>query len=327
MNLRHIAAGAALALALPLAACGGSDDSGSGAWTYTDDVGTELSLDAAPERIVAHKDVAVALADMGLGDQVVATFGAPANSDPDLGLQSENLDLEEVEDVTGGGDYGDIDLERLAGLEPDLIITSTFGDDTLWYINDEVAGKLEGSYDIAVLNYEGETVESVLDNAERLATALGAEEADFEEGRTALADVNERLATVASEAGDPSILAVAPSADLLYVANTPAYIDLIHLRDEVGLDLMTPDESDLDEGGYWHNLSWENADFYDPDIAMWDSRGGEANRDMLEDQPVWNGVTAAEEDAYVPWRVETAPSALGYATTFGQFADDLEEIS
>ncbi len=318
---------AAGALAL-VAACGsgGGDDSGDG-WTYTDDVGTEISRDAVPERIVAHKDSAAALADMGLGDKVVGVFGAPTGEETEYALQSPNLDLTSVEDVTGGGDYGDIDLEKLAGLEPDLVVTTTYGGDTLWYINDEVRQRLEGSFDVAAINVEGETVEGLLENSERLATALGADESDFEEGRAALAEAGERVREVAADAGDPSILAVAPSAETLYVANAPAYIDLLYLRDEVGLDVITPDEGDVDEGGYWHNLSWENADTYaDAQIAMWDTRGGSANVDLLEDQPVWQRVQAAADDAYVPWRVEVAPSARGYADSLESFADDLERL-
>ncbi|WP_375000507.1 ABC transporter substrate-binding protein [Aeromicrobium sp. CTD01-1L150] len=327
MTIRSLCAAAVLALTLPLAACGSSDDAGSGTWSFTDDVGTEITRDEAPQRIVAHQDVAVALADMGLGDLVVGTFGAPDNPDPDLALEPRDLDVDSVEDVTGGGDYGDIDLEKLAGLEPDLIVTTTFGGGTLWYINDDVAAKLDGTYDIAQINLEGEDVNGVVGNSERLAAALGAEESDFTEGREALAAVGDRLESIAADAGDPRILVVAPGDDILYVANIPAYSDLAYLRDEVGLDLVTPDESDVDEGGYWHNVSWENADVYDADVAMWDSRGGEANLTLLGDQPVWGKVRAAQDEAYLPWRVESAPSALGYASTFEKFADDFEELS
>ncbi len=317
----------ALALTATLAACGGSDDSASGEWSFTDDIGTEINRDAVPERIVAHKDSAAALADLGLGDRIVGVFGAPAPAEEDLALDSPNLDVDEVEDVTGGGDYGDIDLEKLSGLEPDLLVTTTFGDGALWYINDDVKAKLEGTYDVAAINLEDQSVDDVIGNSERLAEALGADDSSFAEGREALDAARARVEDVVAEAGDPKILAVAPGDDLLYVANTPAYADLAYLRDEVGLDLITPEESDLDDGGYWHNLSWENADFYDDaEVVMWDSRGGQANVDLLKSQPVWEKVSAAQDDAYVPWRVEVAPSAQGYATLLDRFADDFEEL-
>lgn len=318
---------AAAAVMLTLAACGSSaDDASDGAWTFTDDIGTEISLDAVPERIIAHKDSAAALADMGLGDKVVGVFGAADNPVPDIGLQSPNLDLDSVEDVTGEGEYGQIDLEKVAGLKPDLFVTTTFGGGQLWHIDDAVKEKVTGAYAVAAINLEGEDVDGVIENTERLALALGAEESDFEEGHAALEAAEEKARTVAADAGDPSILVVAPADDTLYVANVPAYSDLAYLKDVIGLDVVTPAESDVDDGGYWQLLSWENADAYDVDVAMWDTRGGDGNLDLLESQPVWAKVPAAQDDAYLPWRNEVAPSARGYATLLDQFAGDLAAL-
>ena len=83
----------AVALLLATACSGGSTDGSEEGWSFTDDMGTKISLDAVPERIVAYKGVAAALADMGLGDRVVGVFGEPTNPDPDLGLQSPELDV------------------------------------------------------------------------------------------------------------------------------------------------------------------------------------------------------------------------------------------
>ena len=324
---KTLAVVAAVATTLVVASCGSTGDSGSTkAWTFTDDIGTEISLDAVPERIIAHKDSAAALADMGLGDRVVGVFGDADNPNPEIGLQSPNLDLDSVEDVTGDGEYGQIDLEKVAELDPDLFVTTTFGGGQLWHIDDAVKEKLAGRYDVAAINLEGESVDGIIENAERLALALGADETDFEEGHEALETAEERAKTVAADAGDPSILVVAPADDTLYVANVPAYGDLAYLRDEVGLDIVSPEESEVDEGGYWQLLSWENADAYDVDVAMWDARGGDGNLDLLESQPVWSKVSAAQDDAYLPWRNEVAPSARGYATLLDQFADDLAQL-
>ncbi|WP_375000508.1 ABC transporter substrate-binding protein [Aeromicrobium sp. CTD01-1L150] len=326
MNLRRTAVGAALALALPLAACGGSDDAESGAWTFTDDKGTEISLDAVPERLVVQTSVAAALTDLGLGDRIVGVFGPLEGPDGGIDPQADGLDADSVEDVTGGGDYGDVNLEALAELEPDLIITSMYLEPQLWYVNEDVQSKLEDSYDLAVINFEGETLSGIFDNTERLAAALGADESDFEEGRAAFEQAGERLQGLVDDAGDPTFEAVSPDTDIMYVSNPDANPDLKYYRDELGLDLITPDESDLDEGGYWHSVSWENADTYDADVAIWDARGGEATLDAFKDQPVWNKVTAAEEDHYVPWHSVAPPSAQGYANVIERFADDLESL-
>ena len=323
MILRCIAAVAALSLALPLAACGGSDDADAAAWTFTDDRGTEIELDALPERIVAQSSVAAALTDLGLGDRIVGVFGPLEGPDGGVDPQAEGLDVDAVEDVTGGGDYGDINLEELAGLEPDLIVTSMYLEPQLWYINEDVEKKLQDTYDIAVINFEGESLPGIFDNTERLASALGAEKADFEEGRTAFDEAGQALQDAASEAGDPTFEAVAPDTDIMYISNPDANPDLKYYRDELGLDIITPDEKDLDEGSYWRSVSWENADVYDADVAIWDARGGQASLDALKSQPVWNKVTAAKEDHYVPWNSVAPPSPQGYARVVQQFADDL----
>jgi iron complex transport system substrate-binding protein len=319
------AALAVVALLLVTACSGGSTDESEEDWTFTDDMGTKISLEAVPERIVAYKGVAAALADMGLGDRVVGVFGEPANPDPDLGLQSPDLDVDALPDVTGG-EYGAVELEELAALEPDLIVTTTYGAGDYWYLSPDVAKRLGGTYDLAAINLEKETVDGVIENSERLALALGADEADFEAGHAALAKAGDVVRDAARAAGDPTIIATSTTPELLYVANPPAYADLTYLSDEIGLDVVRPAAKDLDEGDYWDSVSWEKADAYDADVALWDTRGGDKNLTTLDQQPVWNKVRAAQDGAYLPWRFEIAPSAQGYATMLELFAGDLEGL-
>ncbi|MGJ9411490.1 ABC transporter substrate-binding protein [Aeromicrobium sp. CF4.19] len=315
------------AVVMVAAACGssGSGDDGD-AWTFTDDLGTEIELDAMPERIVAQSSVAAALTDLGLGDKIVGVFGPVEGPDGGLDPQAEGLDVDAVEDVTGGGDYGDIDLEALAGLEPDLVVTSMYLEPQLWYINEDVKERLDQGYQTAVINFEGESLPGIFDNTERLAAALGGEESDFADGREAFTAAGEALTAAVTEQGDPTFEAVAPDTDIMYVSNPDANPDLKYYRDELGLDIITPEESELDEGGYWRSVSWENADAYDADVAIWDARGGQANLDALKSQPVWGQTTAAREDAYVPWNSVAPPSAQGYATVIEQFTADLESL-
>lgn len=314
------------ALAL-VSACGssGGDDSGDG-WTYTDDVGTEIGLEEVPDRIVAQSSVAAALTDLGLGERIVGVFGPVEGPDGGLDPQAEGLDVDAVEDVTGGGDYGDIDLERLAALEPDLILTSTYVEPTLWYINEDARARLEGAYPIGVVSFDGESQTDIFANTERLAEALGADPADFVAGREAFEAAGDRLRSVVEELEDPTFEAVSPTAETLYVSSPDANPDLKYYRDELGLDIVTPDEVDLDSEGYWRVLSWEQADAYEADIALWDARGGQASLDLLKDQPVWNRTTAAQEDRYVALFTVAPPSAEGRARVMERFADDLERL-
>ena len=326
MNLRRLAAGAVLALALPLAACGSSDDAASSddAWTFTDDLGTEIELDAAPERIVAQSSVAAALTDLGLGDRIVGVFGPLRNADGDVDSQVAGLDVDAVEDVTGAGEYGDVDVEAVAELDPDLVVTSTYLEPDLWYLSEEVKTQIEKQFPIAVISFDGRTLPEIFDATERFAAAAGADEADFEAGRTAFDEAGERLRAI-GEGANPSILGISGTTDLFYVSNPEVSPDLKYYRDELGLDVVVPDNPD--EGGYFESLSWENADTYDADIAFWDDRIGTAGLDAIKAQPVWGSTTAAENDAYIPWTSVAPPSAQAYADVFDRFADGLEEYT
>ena len=326
MNLRPLAIGAAVALALPLAACG-STDSGSDsteAWTYTDDLGTKLELDAAPERIVAQSSMAAALTDLGLGDKIVGVFGPLQDADGAVSTQAAGLDLENLEDVTGAGEYGDIDLEKVASLEPDLIVTSSYVEPQLWYMSDAVKEKLDAQYQTLVVSFDGKTLPEIIESTEKAAVALGADEADFAEGETAFDEAKGRLEEVAGDA-DPSILAVSYAPETFYVSNPDVSPDLKYYRDEIGLDVITPDNPDKE--GYFESLSWENADKYDADVAFYDDRIGTAGLDALKKEAVWGKTTAAENDAYIPWTSVAPPSAQAYADVFDAFAQGLEKYT
>ena len=326
MNRKSLAASlAAVLAAVTLAACGSSDDSGAeGPWTFTDDLGTKIELDAVPERIVAQSSVAAALTQLGLGDKIVGTFGPLKNAAGDVDSQAAGLDPTKVEDVTGGGEYGDIDLEKLAGLEPDLVVTSSYLEPQLWYVSDAVKEKLDKAYETAVISFDGKTLPEIFDSTERTAKALGADEADFAEGRDAFDAASKRLTDIA-EGAAPSILAVSYSPDLFYVSNPEVSPDLKYYRDELGLDIVTPDKPD--EGGYFESLSWEKADKYDADVAFWDDRIGSAGLDALKKQPVWQKTTAAKDEAYIPWTSVAPPTAQAQADVMDLFADQLEKLA
>jgi iron complex transport system substrate-binding protein len=323
---RRALAAAALALALPLAACGSSsDDSGPDeAWSYTDDLGTTIDLDAVPDRIVAQSSVAAALTDLGLGDRIVGVFGPVKNADGDLDTQAAGLDVDAVEDVTGAGEYGDVDLEKMAALRPDLVITSSYLEPDLWYVNDDAKAKIEKQFPILVISFDGKTLPQIFDSTEKVASALGADDDDFAAGRDAFAKAGDRLKAIADGAA-PSIVAVSPSPDIFYVSNPEKNPDLKYYRDEVGLDVVTP--KNPDDGDYFESLSWENADTYDADVALWDDRVGSAGLDLLKKQPVWGKTKAAQDDAYIPWTSVAPPTAQAYADVFDRFADGLEKYT
>jgi iron complex transport system substrate-binding protein len=325
VNRRIAAALAAAAALVTLAACGSSDSDGgsadAAAFSFTDDLGTKITLDEMPDRLVVQSSMAAALSDLGLGDKIVGVFG-PLKADGDA-AQVAGLDIDSVEDVTGGGEYGDVDVEKVAALKPDLIVTSQYLAPDLWYLNDKSATDLKKLAPILVVDFDGKTLPQLLDGTERAAKALGADldspevTASHKEFETAAA----RVKAVGDKLGDRTILAGSYSTDLFYVSNPKVSPDLSYWVDELGLPITVPDNPD--EGGYFESLSWEKADKYPADIFLYDDRIGEAGLKSLEKEKVFGTLEAAKNKAYAPWTSVAPPSYQAYADLMNRLADDL----
>lgn len=311
---------------LALSACGSSssdDAADAGGWTFTDDLGTSIELDQAPERLVVQSSMAAALTDLGLGDKIVGVFG-PLKADGDA-EQVAGLDIDAVEDVTGGGEYGDVDVEKVVDLKPDLVVTSAYLDDDLWYLNDASAKKVKKLAPILVVSFDGKTLPELLDGTERAAKALGADLGSDQVKAThdAFAKAGDRVEKIAADLGDRKIVAGSAAQDLFYVSNPKVSPDLSYWRDELGLPLTLPDNPD--EGGYFESLSWENADKYPADVFLYDDRIGEAGLQLLAKEKVFQSLDAAKNEAYVPWSSVAPPSYQAYANLMDRLADDLQE--
>lgn len=320
-----------MAALMTLAACGSSDsdsdspgDSADAAFSFTDDVGTTIELDEVPDRLVVQSSMAAALTDLGLGDKIVGVFG-PLRADGDA-AQVAGLDIDSVEDVTGGGDYGDVDVEKVVALKPDLVVTSQYLAPDLWYVNEASATALKKLVPILVVDFDGKTLPELLDGTERAAEALGADLAadDVAASHEQFDAAAARVEQVGTELGDRTILAGSGSTDLFYVSNPKVSPDLSYWVDELGLPITIPDNPD--EGGYFESLSWEKADKYPADVFLYDDRIGEAGLQQLRDEAVFGTLDAAENDAYVPWTSVAPPSYQAYADLMDRLADDLTKL-
>ena len=121
--------------ALLLAGCSstsssnGSDSAGSGstaaadgAWSYKDATGTTVKVDHTPKRVVVLNDIAISFVEYGL--KPVGTFGQLTMAKD---ARFDDLDTDGITQL--GEAYGDIDLEELAALKPDLVVTSVYPTD------------------------------------------------------------------------------------------------------------------------------------------------------------------------------------------------------
>ncbi|MCL8252369.1 ABC transporter substrate-binding protein [Aeromicrobium fastidiosum] len=325
MNRRITAALATAAALVTLAACGSSDSDGgsadTAAFSFTDDIGTTIELDEMPDRLVVQSSMAAALTDLGLGDKIVGVFG-PLRADGDA-AQVAGLDVDAVEDVTGGGEYGDVDVEKVVALKPDLVITSQYLAPDLWYVNEASATELKKLAPILVVDFDGKTLPELLDGTERAAEALGADldSAKVTASHEQFEAAADRVRAVGEQLGDRTILAGSYSTDLFYVSNPKVSPDLSYWVDELGLPITVPDNPD--EGGYFESLSWEKADTYPADVFLYDDRIGAAGLTSLKAEKVFGTLTAAQDDAYVPWTSVAPPSYQAYADLMDRLADDL----
>lgn len=311
-------------LLLPLAACGsdsGSDSgSGDGNVDQTDGIDVDLP-DGGPERIVAQSTMAAALTQLGLGDRIVGTFGPLEGPDGGVDSQAAGLDPESVEDVTGAGDYGDIDEEKVAALDPDLIVTSSYIEGDYWYMSEPIHDSLGKQWDIVAVSYDGLDLTEQIESVQDLAGELGADlesdevtagEAAFEEASATATDLGEQLTAAGKTA-----IAVSGSVDSYYVSNPAVSADLNYWVETLGLPIVVPDNPDPQ--GYFETLSWEESDKYNADLALYDDRQGQAGLDALKAQPVFATIAAAQNDAYTPWTSVYPPTYAEAATLLNRF--------
>lgn len=321
MVRRLAAIGAVLIMVGALAACGSDSSSNSGtdaeaAWTYTDGAGKTVTLDERPSRIIAHAYSAAALMEFGI--RPVAVYADGPIKD-DVGLQG--VDLSGIEVI--GEEWGKIDVEKAAALNPDLIV----GD--YWPVEKSYSGTEEGvearSKKIAELApivgpAQGDSIVDLIEGYEELAAALGADvttgdgaqaKADFEAARDAFSEA------VAAKPG-LTALAISPQEDNYPVA-VPKYApELLDFR-SWGLDVIVPTTPDP-EFPYWQTLSFERADEYQPDLLLFDDRNYPAGLETLQEQPIAESITAFAAGQHTTWPAY-------WLHTYGDYAEQLTNLT
>jgi iron complex transport system substrate-binding protein len=313
------------AVALLVSGCGSSSSDSSAdagtAWSYTSGDGKTYTADDTPKRIIAQGESAAAL--MSFGIKPIAIYSdTPIEENKSL----RDLDLSGIEILSET--YGQIDAEKAASLKPDLIVA------TYWPLEKAYSGFEKGvkesSKKVAKLAdvvgpEQGDSVEAKLEGFEELARSLGADvdgaeiaahKADYQ------AAVERFKTTVASKKG-LTALAVSPSEDMIYVA-VPAEASELNDFRRWGLDVMVPDSPDP-SFPYWENLSWENADKYQPDFLLMDDRTADPAK-VTDKQPTWKSIQAADAGALVDWPAFWIHTYADYAEQLDTLSDSIEKI-
>ncbi|TNM54206.1 ABC transporter substrate-binding protein [Streptomyces sp. NP160] len=319
-----------------LAACGSSstgagsagegEDAGatsptSGPWTFTDDRGETVTLDAVPTRIAGYADEVSALWGFG-----ITPVGVWHRYQLDQDANFADRDTSELTVV--GTTYGEIDLEALAGLAPDLLVVPGYPADSsgtlsgsLFSFTDQAqqdaAAKIAP---IVAIAQKGTSADVIARNAE-LATSLGA---DLEDAENTQAEADweaacDRVRAAASKGLVVGALYATP-ADGMYWAKAKDDPGLA-FYESLGVQFLPLSTTEY----YWETASWENAANYRPDVVLY-SPIDALDAAGLKAQPTFAPTPAAQADQLYPWYFGSMDH-VQQARVLNALADDLEKAN
>ncbi|MFJ6846135.1 ABC transporter substrate-binding protein [Streptomyces griseoluteus] len=308
-----LAAGGALGLGAVLAACGdGQGKSGGsgeqakpgrpGAWSFKDDRGKTVKLDAVPTKIVAFTGVAAALYDYGI--EVKGVFGPTRTKDGKADVQAGDMDVSKL--TVFGNVFNQFNVEEYAAFGPQVLITTTFDPKgVLWYVPLESAAKIaELAPSVAISVYD-RPLTGPLQRMWELAESLGADT-----GSAKLTDAKKRFEAAAARLrkaarSRPEIKVMAGSAaqDAFYVSGTDLSADLEYFK-SLGVNFVEPSEAaKKPTGGWFETLSWENVDKHPADVIIMDDRSSALQPADIT-KATWKKLPAVKAGQVIPRSAE-----------------------
>lgn len=316
-----LAAAPALALlAAPASRARQATPAAGGAWSFTDDRGSTVTLPQPPERIVAQISAAAALWDNGV--RSVAVFGPQRLPDGSPGPEAGRVDLDAVTSL--GEVWDEFDVEAMAALEPDLLVAPIFVGDELWAVPAESVDIIEAIVPSIGIRSQQIPMDDLIVRFEELAAALGADLAS-EENAAARAEFDAAAADVRDAiAGNPGLRVMFASStpELFYVGNPDLMADAMYFRD-LGMEIVDPDAGE----NFWKELSWEQAGQYPADLILLDARTGNPTPEDLAAIPTWSSLPAVEAGQVAPWYPEPTRSWRGFAPILRDIATAIREAA
>ncbi|GAA1579021.1 ABC transporter substrate-binding protein [Kribbella sancticallisti] len=289
---------AVLAAAGLLTACGTDDEptsEGAQPWSFTDDRGSVINRPGRPVKIAAYETAGAALYYLGLKPAAIFSSGDMAKS-----KLLEGVDLTGIESV-GGKAYGEIQLEKLAKIAPDIIVTaySPKQGDPVWGFADKtVQDKVAAIAPVIALDGTKDPT-AVIARFEELAKALGADlaAAPVSDAKKTFDGAVEELKSAAAAKKDLRVLAIGGYSEKLYVAK-PSEFPALRQMKSWGLNLIEPTGKDP----LWETLSFEHADKYPADLILVDTKDDAMTTEQLAKIPTWKRLPAVQAGQLVRWQ-------------------------
>lgn len=291
----------------------GSTTASDGAWSYEDATGATVKVDHTPKRVVVLNDIAISFVEYGL--RPVGTFGQLTMAKD---ARFRGLDTDGITQLGTG--YGDIDLEKLAALKPDLVVTSVYPTDekgtldttkpAYGFKDKEQEKQIEAIAPVAQVKWGG-TGEDVIEHIADLAESLGAKESRVEKTEQRFDAARDQLEKVTKE-NELSVVSMYADGDGAYVTR-PSDEPTLQMYESFGVDLVNPKP----KGFYWGIYSWENAGQISGDVILLSQQGYQVSD--LEKQPTFADNAALTAGQVHRW---TFP-ALDYASQ----ADSMKQLA
>jgi iron complex transport system substrate-binding protein len=299
-----------------------ADVGADGAWTFTDDAGVTIEREQRPERIVAYLPLAASLWEFGI--RPVGVYGTTRRADGSPEVYAGEVDLDAVESL--GEVYGELDLEALVGLQPDLIVNDMWADPPdVWGLTPETVQQVTQIAPIANIRFVERPAPETIASIEALAAALGADltapeivvaKADFEETSEAL------RAAIAEKPWLTALFVSATPEGSFWVASPEEFSDLMYFRD-LGLDIVVPETITAE---WWEELSWEQAAKYPADLILVDARSGSSSAEDLMAVPTFAALPAAAAGQTAPWQTEYVPSYAAFTAVVRDLAEAIRGV-
>lgn len=238
--------------------------------TYTDDIGREVNIDVAPQRIVSHvPPITEILFALGLGDKVVGV--------------SDYCDYpEEATSKPSVGNYFEPSIERIVDLNPDLVLTDGHSESV----------KQLDSLGITMIVIDPADIEGIYRDIELLGKVTGVEA----EAEKLIKDMKDDISNVVELVKDaPKIRTfyIIDGTDLSnpWTAGPGSFVD--------SLISMAGGENIAGEAqGAWVQFSIEQVVSSDPEVIIIPAAHGSAiiSPEVLKENAAWREISAVKND-------------------------------
>jgi iron complex transport system substrate-binding protein len=296
----------------------------AGPWEYTDARGKTVTLDQAPERVVAWVTLAAAMHDFGV--ESVGIFGPSRTDDGGPTPQAGRLDLDALESLTNG--YREVDLERLAVLKPDIFLVAAYGG-VIWPIPEEEIQAIERIVPVVAIGINLRPANEVMADIAAFAESLAAPRvADADqavaEARATFEAASDALRAATAEKPDLSMIVLSPSPETIWVARWDSLADLRYFND-LGVNFY-PRLAEMEAEGFTPQLTWETVNTYLTDAILLDARPQwqVAEEDIAG---TWHLLPAVQADQLGNWRAEVILSYQGITPALQEMAEQVKRFS